>query len=101
LKVYKVKSNNVENRPSPSARRSHPSPSTSSGLAEEGTKNMKIIFNIEKIEEKQVVLKDVDGRFISWPLDLLPPNAKTGDKINFNVGEEENSAKNILNEILG
>jgi len=62
---------------------------------------MKINLIIEKIEEKQAVLKDESGRFINWPLDLLPPDAKAGDKINFNVGEEENSAKNILNEILG
>jgi hypothetical protein len=68
---------------------------------EEGTKNMKIIFDIEKINDKQTVLKDADGRLINWPLDLLPPNSKAGDKINFNIGEEENQAKNILNEILG
>jgi hypothetical protein len=62
---------------------------------------MKLIFNIDKIENSQAVLKDEGGQLINWPLDLLPPNAKAGDKIKFNVGEEENSAKNILNEILG
>ena len=62
---------------------------------------MKINLVIEKIEEKQAVLKDESGHLINWPVDLLPPNFKAGDKINFNIGEEENQAKNILNEILG
>jgi hypothetical protein len=61
---------------------------------------MKLNFSINKIENNQAVLKDADGRLINLPLDLLPPNSKVGDKINFNIGEEENQAKNILNEIL-
>jgi len=61
---------------------------------------MKLNFSINKIENNQAVLKDESGRLINWPADLLPPNSKAGDKINFNIGEEENQAKNILNEIL-
>jgi hypothetical protein len=61
---------------------------------------MKLIFNIEKIEERQVILKDESGRLINWPLDLLPADAKEGDKISFGIGEENDLAKNILNEIL-
>jgi hypothetical protein len=61
---------------------------------------MKINLSIEKIADEQAILKDENGRLINWPLDLLPADTKEGNKINFNIGEEEDLAKNILNEIL-
>ena len=61
---------------------------------------MKIIFNIDKIEGNRVTLNNGEGEKIYWPLDKLPANAKENDKITFDIGEEDNLAKNILNEIL-
>jgi hypothetical protein len=61
---------------------------------------MKINFQIEKILNGEVILKDETGRTASWPASLLPENAKEGDKIPFCIGEENNLAKNILNEVL-
>ena len=62
---------------------------------------MKFIFSIDKIENGQVMLNSGDGKIIQWPAEKLPQNIKENDKIVFNIGEEENQAKNILNEILG
>jgi len=62
---------------------------------------MKFTFNIDKIEGGQASLNDSSGTIVSWPASKLPPNAKTGDKISFHLGDEEDLAKKILNEILG
>jgi hypothetical protein len=62
---------------------------------------MKIYLTVERIEAEQVILKDASGRLINWPLDLLSGNVKEKEQILFSIGEEENSAKDILNEILG
>jgi|WetSurMetagenome_2_1015567.scaffolds.fasta_scaffold08751_4 hypothetical protein len=61
---------------------------------------MKIDLIIEKIDDKQAVLSDQNGRLINWPFDFLPADAKENDKITFSIGEDDNLAKNILNEIL-
>jgi hypothetical protein len=61
---------------------------------------MKFDLIIEKIADKQAVLRDQNGRLINWPVDLLPADAKEGDKIPFGIGEDDDLAKNILNEIL-
>jgi hypothetical protein len=62
---------------------------------------MKIIFNIDKITGDEASLNDGSGKIIYWPKDKLPPTIKENDKITFNIGEEDNLAKDILNEILG
>jgi hypothetical protein len=61
---------------------------------------MKIDFTIEKNQNNETALKDESGRIINWPADLLPTESKAGDKITFNIGGDENPAKDILNEIL-
>ena len=61
---------------------------------------MKISLTIEKLEKSLAILKDEKDRLINWPLDLLPPGTKVGDKTTFNIGEDNGLAKNILNEIL-
>ncbi|MDD4902346.1 MAG: hypothetical protein PHE24_04370 [Patescibacteria group bacterium] len=61
---------------------------------------MKFIFNIDKIEDDEATLNDGGGKIINWPIDKLPLGAKKNDKITFSVGEEDNLAKDILNEIL-
>jgi hypothetical protein len=61
---------------------------------------MKFIFNIDKIEGDRAIIND-GKKVISWPREKLPANAKENDKITFTVGEEDDLAKNILNEILG
>jgi hypothetical protein len=62
---------------------------------------MKLIFTIDKIEGGRVTLSDGEGKKIYWPLDKLPARSKEDDKITFAIGEEDDLAKNILNEILG
>jgi hypothetical protein len=61
---------------------------------------MKINLIIEKIDDKQAVLRNQNGRLINWPTDLLPPETKEGERITFSIGEDGNLAKDILNEIL-
>ncbi|MDD5528224.1 MAG: hypothetical protein PHO56_04630 [Patescibacteria group bacterium] len=61
---------------------------------------MKIVFSIDKIEDGRAALNDGGGKTIFWPLDKLPAGAKEKDKITFNIGEDKNLAKDILNEIL-
>jgi hypothetical protein len=62
---------------------------------------MKLTFVIDKIEGDKAALNDGGGKKIYWPLDKLPAHVKENDKITFNIGEEDDLAKNILNEILG
>ena len=62
---------------------------------------MKFNFTINKIDDNQAVLDDGSGKIIYWPADKLPADAKVGDKMIFSIGEDDDSAKNILNEILG
>jgi hypothetical protein len=61
---------------------------------------MKINLTIEKIQDSQATLKDDKGRSINWPADLLPAETEIGKKITFNIGEEGDLAKDVLNEIL-
>ncbi len=61
---------------------------------------MKLIFTVEKIEIDRVILNDESGKKIYWPKDKLPANVKEDDKITFSIGEDDNLAKDILNEIL-
>jgi hypothetical protein len=61
---------------------------------------MKLIFNIDKIEGDGATLNDGNGKKINWPREKLPQGIKENDKITFSIGEEENLAKDILNEIL-
>ena len=61
---------------------------------------MKLIFTIDKIENGRAALNDGQGKIIYWPREKLPAGAKEKDKINFNIGADENLAKDILNEII-
>ncbi|HTX86768.1 MAG TPA: hypothetical protein VMC41_01720 [Candidatus Nanoarchaeia archaeon] len=61
---------------------------------------MKLVFTIDKIEGERAALNDGGGKIISWPINKLPADAKVDDKITFNIGEDDDLAKDILNEIL-
>jgi hypothetical protein len=64
-------------------------------------------LTIDRFEGSQVVLKTEDNKSIIWPKEKLPPDAKEGSVLLFNItndakNEEDGKklAKDILNEIL-
>jgi hypothetical protein len=61
---------------------------------------MKIVLTLKRITSDLAILQEESGQTISWPASLVPQKYKEGDKIIFTVGEEDDLAKNILNEIL-
>lgn len=62
---------------------------------------------VERLEEKQGVLKTEDGQSLFVSLDLLPENLVEGDFVSLTLSscrevkeDQESLAKDILNEIL-
>ncbi|OGF26794.1 hypothetical protein A2331_05565 [Candidatus Falkowbacteria bacterium RIFOXYB2_FULL_34_18] len=64
---------------------------------------MNIELIIDKFEGESAILKTKDNKTINWPKEKLPKDAKEQMKLNFYISEkniEQETAKNILNEIL-
>ncbi len=68
---------------------------------------MKLKLTIDRLEDKQAVLKTEDNQTINWPIDKLPVEAHEGSTIIFNILTDQESekdkreqAKDMLNEIL-
>ncbi len=68
---------------------------------------MKLKLTIDRLEDKQAVLKTEDNQTINWPIDKLPVEAHEGSTMVFNILTDQESekdrreqAKDMLNEIL-
>jgi hypothetical protein len=51
----------------------------------------KLSFRIERIEERNAVLKNEETGEIRWPLRLLPPNIAVGNSITLKLDSQENN----------
>jgi hypothetical protein len=62
---------------------------------------------LKEFKGQEALLIDKEGKEVLWPKDSLPKNLKEGDKLSFLISEQnsdqakrEQSAKDLLNEIL-
>jgi hypothetical protein len=68
---------------------------------------MEVVFEVVKIEDKNILLKDKDGQEIIWPKNKAPKDISLGTILSFLISDQEialakrnQKAKDILNEIL-
>jgi len=61
---------------------------------------------IESFQERQVIIKLIDGGEILWPIKNLPEDLVVGDEVSLSLsakvglGFDNDEAQNVLNEIL-
>jgi len=68
---------------------------------------MKVVLTINRLEGEKAVLKDSNNKTIIWPREKIPEEFQEGQNIVFDISageknkkENQNKAKDILNEIL-
>ncbi|MFA5644119.1 MAG: hypothetical protein WC928_01160 [Patescibacteria group bacterium] len=69
---------------------------------------MEISLSLVEFKNDQAVLRSEQGFDVVWPQKNLPKDVKIGDKLNFLISlnsidleKRKQSAKDILNELLG
>lgn len=57
-------------------------------------------LTFERKEEEKAYLKNDDNKTIVLPVDYIGKEIKEGEVIYLNISKEDNSAKDVLNELL-